>query len=103
MPTSPRYHVVAIWILGGRYDADGWLEFRTREPDLRWWEARCKVVRWDHWELTGSMPIKVRVELVTGAELTGTAYVDQAFHPWGERPGEADLKVHGTVGFVLRE
>jgi hypothetical protein len=101
MSKWPRYRVLALWLLEERYEADGWLEIRTRGPDLRWWESRCKVVRWNHHDRTGSMPIPVRVELTGGGELSGTAYVDQAFHLWGD---EADLKIHGTEqGFKLRE
>jgi hypothetical protein len=87
-----------------RDEADGWLEIRTRDPDLRWWEARCKAVRWNHRELTGSVPIRVRVELVAGAELDGRAFVDQARHLSGWKRDEADLKIHGTeTGFDFRE
>jgi hypothetical protein len=61
-------------------------------------------VRWNHRELTGSVPIRVRVELVAGAELAGRAFVDQARHLWGWKRDEADLKIHGTeTGFDLRE
>jgi hypothetical protein len=102
MPKSPRHRVVAVWLLGGRYDADGWLEIRAREPDVPWWEARCTVVRWDHRELTGSLPVTVRVELAAGAKLSGRAYVDQARHLWGWKKDEADLKVHGLPGFDFR-
>jgi hypothetical protein len=104
MPTSPRHSVVAVWILGGRYEAGGWLEIRSRDPDLRWWEARCKVLRWDHQRLTGSMPTDVQLELADGGELKGTAYVDRALHFWGWKSDEADLKIHGTEsGFTFRE
>jgi hypothetical protein len=101
MAKWPRYHVLALWLLEDRYEADGWLEIRTRSPDLRWWEARCKVVHWNRHDLTGSMPISVRVELAAGGELSGTAYIDQAFHLWGDG---ADLKIHGTErGLKVRE
>ena len=101
MSKWPRYHVLALWLLGERYEADGWLEIRTRNPDLRRWESRCTVARWNHQDLTGSMPISVRVELTAGGQLSGKAYVDQAFHFRGD---EADLKIHGTEqGFKLRE
>lgn len=93
MSRRPRYHVVALRLLGDRYEANGWLEIRTRGPDLTWWESRCKVAHWNHQELTGSMPIAVRVELAAGSELSGTAYVDQALHLRGD---VADLKIHGT-------
>lgn len=101
MSKWPRYRVLALWLLEERHEADGWLEIHTRGSDLKWWELRCKVVRWNHHDLTGSMPISVRVELAAGGELSGTAYVDRAFHLWGD---EADLKIHGTEqGFKLRE
>jgi hypothetical protein len=104
MSKSRRYQVVAVWILEGRYEADGWLEIRTRDPDLTWWEARCKVVRWNHRELTGSVPIKVRVELVAGAGLAGSAYVDQASQLFRWKRDEAVLKIHGTeLAFDFRE
>lgn len=104
MSKWPQFHVLALWLFGERYEADGWLEIRTRGPDLRWWESRCKVMRWNHQDLTGSVPISVRVELATGAELSGTAYVDQALHLWGWKRAEADLKIHGTEqGFKLRD
>jgi hypothetical protein len=104
MPTSPRYHVVTVSMLGGRYEADGWLEIRTREPGRRWWEARCKVLRWDHQEITGSVSISVHLGLASGGELTGRAYVDQAHHLWGWNWDEADLQFHGTEdGLKLRE
>ena len=93
MPRRPRYQVLALRLLGERYEANGWLEIRTRGPDLTWWESRCKVARWNHRELTGSTPVAVRVELAAGSELSGTAYVDQALHLRGD---EADLKLHGT-------
>jgi hypothetical protein len=101
MSKRPRHHVLALWLFGERYEADGWLEIRTRGSDLRWWESRCKVVRWNHQDLTGSTLISVRVELAAGGELSGTAYIDQAFHLRGD---EADLKIHGTEQrFKLRE
>ena len=101
MAKRPRYHVLALRLLEERYEADGWLEIRTRSPDPTWWEARCKVVRWNHHDLGGSMPISVHVQLVAGGELSGTAYIDKAFHLWGD---EADLKIHGTdQGFMLRD
>jgi hypothetical protein len=101
MAKRPRYRVRALRLLGERYEADGWLEIRTRGPDLSWWESHCKVVRWNHQDLTGSTPLSVRVELVAGDELSGTAYVDQAIHLRGD---EADLKIHGTEqGFKFRE
>ena len=101
MSKWPRYRVFALWILGDRYEADGWLEIRTRGADLKWWESRCKVVRWNRRELTGSVPIPVRIELGAGGQLSGTAFVDQAFHLLGD---EADLKIHGTEqGFKLRK
>lgn len=104
MSKWPRYHVLAVWLLGERYEADGWLEIRTRGPDLRWWESRCKVVRWNHQDLTGSTPLPIRVELAAGAELSGRAFVDQAIHLWGWKRDEADLKIHGTEhGLKLRE
>ena len=103
MSKVPRYHIVAVSVLDGRYEADGWLELRERGPDHRWWEARCKVLRWNHTELTGSSPIRVRLELAGGGELTGKAYVDQALHLWGWKSDEADLKIHGMeTGFKLR-
>lgn len=104
MSKWPRYHVLAVWLLGERYEADGWLEIRTRGPDLRWWESRCKVVRWNHQDLTGSTPLPIRVELAAGTELSGRAFVDQAIHLWGWKRDEADLKIHGTEhGLKLRE
>ena len=107
-PTTrrPRVDVVRAYLLGGSYEASGWLEIRERLPDLRWWEARCKVLGWDHPELTGTMPTRVRLKLAGGGELAGTAYVDGArgARLWGKKPGEADLKMHGTeAGFKLRE
>src|SRR5689334_796300 len=101
MTKRPRYRVLALWLLGERYEAEGWLEVRTHGPDLRWWESRCTVVRWNDPEFTGSVPMSVRLELAAGGELSGTAYVDQGFHLWRH---EADLKIHGTSqGFKLRE
>ena len=99
----PRRRVVAASVLGGYYEASGWVEIRERKPDLRWWEARCKVLGWDHNELRGTMPIPVVLNLAGGGQLTGTAYVDQADH-WGWKADEADLKMHGTeFGLKLRE
>jgi len=92
MTSWPRHQVLALWLLGERYEADGWLEVRTRGPDLRWWESRCKVVGWNHQELSGSLPVSVRVELAAGGRLSGRAYVDQAVH---HRGGYADLRIHG--------
>jgi hypothetical protein len=98
--TKPRYHVLALWLLGERHEADGWLEIHTRGPDLKWWESRCKVAGWNHRELTGSTPVLVRLDLAGGGNLSGHAYVDRAFHLRGD---QADLKIHGTEqGFRLR-
>ena len=64
------------------------------------WESHCKVLRWTHEELTGSMPLAVRLELAAGGELSDKAYVDRAFHLRGD---EADLRIHGTgLAFKVR-
>ena len=101
MAKWPRYRVLALWLFEERYEADGWLELRTWAPGLTSWESRCKVVRWNHHDLIGSNPIPVRVELAAGGDISGTAYIDQAFHLGRD---EADLKIHGTErGLRVRE
>jgi hypothetical protein len=87
-----RYKVRALWLFGERYEAEGWLEIRRRGPDVNSWESRCEVTQWNHPELTGTMPISVRLELAAGGRLSGRAYVDQAFHLWGDK---ADVMIRG--------
>jgi len=93
MTKRPRYLVRALWLVGQRYEAQGWVEVRTRGPKVEGWESRCAVVRWNDPDFNSSMPISVRLELAGGGELSGTAYVDRSFQLWGD---EADLKIHGT-------
>lgn len=99
MTKQPRYHVRAVSLLGERFEADGWLEIRTRGSELPWWESRCKVVGGPYLGRPGSLPIVVRLELAAGGKFSGHAYVDRPFQLWGDR---AALKIHGTSqGFQL--
>ena len=105
MPRRPRHQVAAVSLLGGWYEASGWVEIREPLPNANPFEARCKVLGWDHHELTGTMPVPVVLNLAGGGQLKGSAYVDggRARTLWGEKKSQADLKMHGTeAGFKLR-
>lgn len=76
------------------------MEIRGFGADLTSWEARCNVAGWTRRDVTGALPIHVSVELAGGGNVSGTAYVDRAFHMFRDT---SDLKLHGTeLGLKVR-